>query len=153
LDGRIIATHYHYQLSLPTAEKPGDAPKGPDASPFARNCTVEGGGDYPEKIRRFNRLLQFACELQGQVGKITDAEALKRMTEEVWKAGGDGDVLKIIEEKKFDFTCVFPDDVAPAPVSKLKHLTFRDLKMKKSCFLNKWIPRLATRWNHLTNVP
>lgn len=117
LCGRICSEHTHYMLSLPTDTKRAELVVVPETETgefrfFDKDCIKSGGGGHAEKIRRFNRLLHYACELQSEVGKIPDREARTELVEEVWKAADTRNrmVAKIIERKKFDFPCEFPAD-------------------------------------------
>jgi hypothetical protein len=87
----------------------------PGADPFADDCKPSGGGGFEEKHRRIERLLNYACQLQGEVGKIKSQDALTELIEETWKAGviRDRGTLKRFEEKKFAFPCVFPPEARP----------------------------------------
>ncbi len=116
LCGRVSYQHKHYVYAPPDANKPGFAPVQPtaigDLRFFDKDCKASGGGGHEEKVRRFNRMLHYACELQSEVGKISEKEGRKELIEETWK-GADirmRNVPKILEQKKFDFPCEFPAD-------------------------------------------
>jgi ankyrin repeat protein len=117
LCGRICnGSHKHYELSLPTdTALPKLATVQPTATGefrfFDKNCKDSGGGGHEEKIKRFNRMLQYACELQNEKGKISKNEAMRELVEECWIAAltRNRAVPSMIEKKKFDFPCVFPE--------------------------------------------
>lgn len=119
LCGRVSQQHRHFKYAPPDAPKPGFAPVQPtttgDFRFFDKDCKASGGGGHDEKVRRFNRMLQYACELQTEVGKLSETEGRKELIEETWK-GADirmRNVPKILEQKKFDFPCEFPADTVP----------------------------------------
>lgn len=119
LCGRISnGQHHHYVNSLPTdTVKPALAKVQPstDFRFFDKDCKASGGGGNEEKVRRIHRLLGYACQLQSEVGKITDQEARTELIEEVWTAASarNRDVPVILEKKEFGFPCVFPEDTKP----------------------------------------
>ena len=112
--GRVCLGHRHYKANLPT-DAQELVPPMPGADPFADDCKPSGGGGFEEKHRRIERLLNYACQLQGEVGKIKSQDALTELIEETWKAGviRDRGTLKRFEEKKFAFPCVFPPEARP----------------------------------------
>jgi ankyrin repeat protein len=119
LCGRVSQSHHHFSYAPPDAPRPGRAPIQPTATGefrfFDKDCKASGGGGHEEKVRRFNRMLHYACELQTEVGKISETEGRKKLIAETWK-GADihiQNVPKILEQKKFDFPCEFPEDTAP----------------------------------------
>ena len=119
LCGRVSQDHHHFKYAPPDAPRPGFAPVQPtrtgDFRFFDKDCKASGGGGHEEKVRRFNRMLHYACELQSEVGKISETEGRKKLIEETWK-GADirmRNVPKILEQKKFDFPCEFPADTVP----------------------------------------
>ena len=119
LCGRVSQQHHHFNYASPDAPKPGFAPVQPtttgDFRFFDKDCKASGGGGHEEKVRRFNRMLHYACELQSEVGKISETQGRKELIEETWK-GADirmRNVPKILEQKKFDFPCEFPADTVP----------------------------------------
>lgn len=117
LCGRICnGEHHHYTLSLPTdKDLPSLATVRPTSTGelrfFDKDCKASGGGGHEEKIKRFNRMHQYACELQNEVGKITRQDAIQELVEEMWIAASTRNraVPSMIEKKKFDFPCVFPE--------------------------------------------
>jgi hypothetical protein len=119
--GRICDDHRHYTYAPPTqTTKPTIAQYAPRTDLYFGNekeCRNLGGGGFAEKVRRFHRLLSYACELQTEVGKIDDVEARKELVEETWKAADirNRNVPTILAKKDFGFPCVFPDATAPAP--------------------------------------
>jgi ankyrin repeat protein len=127
--GRISQNHKHYKLSkADAATKPGFAPISPLAPEgierhFDSDCTRVGGGGFEEKVRRTHRLLGYACVLQSEVGKLNHDEARKKLVEEVWNAasGRNLEVPKLLETKKFDFPCRFPEDANPAPSTEKEY--------------------------------
>ena len=118
LCGRPSRKHRHFRLALPTNPSFEFADVVPTDQGqfrfFDTDCKASGGGGHEEKIRRFNRLLQYSCELQGEVGKIPEKEALTELVEEMWIAALSRNraVPRIIESKRFDFPCAFPEDAA-----------------------------------------
>ena len=119
--GRITYAHQHYQLSRVTDPKKPDfapisreAPAGIDRH-FDSDCKRVGGGGFEEKVRRTHRLLGYACELQSEVGKLTEREARQELVEEMWNAGDmrNRKVPAMIEGKTFEFPCTFPADAKP----------------------------------------
>lgn len=119
LCGRVSQQHHHFNYAPPDAPKPGFAPIQPTSTGdfrfFDKDCKASGGGGHEEKVRRFNRMLHYACELQSEVGKLSETEGRKELIEETWK-GADirmRNVPKILEQKKFDFPCEFPADTVP----------------------------------------
>lgn len=119
LCGRVSKGHKHLEYAPPDAPRPGFAPIQPtetgDFRFFDKDCKASGGGGHEEKVRRFNRMLHYACELQTEVGKISETEGRKKLIAETWK-GADihtQNVPKILEQKKFDFPCEFPEDTTP----------------------------------------
>jgi len=112
--GRACKGHKHYNANLPT-DKPVLNPLGDAANPFDIDCTKHGGGGVEEKMRRFERLLNYACQLQEEVGKISDIDARIELIEETWKAGiiRDRGSLKRFADKTFAFPCTFPDPPRP----------------------------------------
>lgn len=131
LCGRPSKHHRHYAYAPPDATTlPPFAPVQSTATGdfrfFDKDCKASGGGGHDEKVRRFNRMFHYACELQAEVGKITHEEAMKELVEETWK-GADirmRNVPKIIEQKKFDFPCEFGEDKAEATAEE----TYPDIK-------------------------
>jgi len=113
LCGRVCLGHKHYQLNFPEGAPVLISMLGSD--PFATDCRTSGGGGAEEKHRRVERLLNYACQLQEEVGKIPHLTAITELVEEVWKGASlrDRTTLKKIEEKKFAFPCTFPEDERP----------------------------------------
>jgi len=113
LCGRVCLGHKHYELNFPEGAPVLIAMPGSD--PFATDCRTSGGGGAEEKHRRVERLLNYACQLQEEVGKIPHLTAITELVEEVWKGASlrDRTTLKKIEEKKFAFPCTFPKDERP----------------------------------------
>lgn len=127
--GRVCNQHRHYKYALPTAvELPAIAPWPEEAVMMAqyygdeKECVQLGGGGISEKIRRIHRMLAYACELQDEVGKITDKDARRELIEETWKAADSRNrrTSAILEKKDFGFPCIFPDadTSAPTPVAE-----------------------------------
>ena len=119
LCGRVSYLHKHFMYAPPDEKRVAFAPVQPTARGdfrfFDTDCKASGGGGHEEKVRRFNRMLHYACELQSEVGKISEKEGRKKLIEETWK-GADirtQNVPKILEQKKFDFPCEFPADSVP----------------------------------------
>jgi hypothetical protein len=113
LCGRVCLGHKHYELNFPEGAPVLITMRGSD--PFATDCKTSGGGGAEEKHRRVERLLNYACQLQEEVGKIPHLTAITELVEEVWKGASlrDRTTLKKIEEKKFAFPCTFPEDEKP----------------------------------------
>jgi hypothetical protein len=123
--GRSSRDHKHYALSLPS-----DTPKLAIITPAMEarmqvrgtgvyfedgNCIGLGGGGIEEKIARFRRLREYGAELQTQVGKITNTEALTELIEEIWKAPlfKSKKYKEALEKKKLNITTnVFPERIA-----------------------------------------
>ncbi len=80
--------HKHYQLALTSQPKPGYAaiPPGQTEFYFDRNCLTQGGGGVLEKFVRMRRFREYAFELQGEVGTISDWEARTQLVEEMWNS-------------------------------------------------------------------
>lgn len=80
--------HKHYQLALADQPKPGYAaiPPGQREFYFDRNCLTQGGGGVLEKFVRMRRFREYAFELQGEVGAISDWEARTQLVEEMWNS-------------------------------------------------------------------
>ena len=120
LCGRVSHAHKHFVYAPPDVKRGvAFAPVQPTATGdfrfFDKDCKASGGGGHEEKVRRFNRMLHYACELQSEVGKISEKEGRTELIEETWK-GADirmRNVPKILEQKKFDFPCEFPADSVP----------------------------------------
>jgi hypothetical protein len=116
--GRITHKHKHFTLNLPTEKRPVKVPNQIEnvIEHYQNDCTSVGGGGYQEKFRRLEKLLNYACQLQEEVGKGDAKEVRKELIEEVWKSAllKDRTVLKKFEKGKFDFPCEFPEDAQPA---------------------------------------
>jgi len=80
---RISHGHRHYKLTNQGGEKPDLEQAG---DPFARDCASQGGGGLEEKLSRFRRLREYALELEDDVDKKTNTEAMDELVEEVWNA-------------------------------------------------------------------
>ena len=125
LCGRISnGEHHHYEYADPSATtRPPLTKVKPSLNVrfYDKNCIMSGGGGHEEKVRRFHRMLSFACELQDYVGKKEDLEARRELIEETWKAANSRNykIPKIIERKDFGFPCTFPDQTTPTPVAEL----------------------------------
>jgi hypothetical protein len=52
-----------------------------------KSCFTEGGGGVNEKVSRFIALREFAKELNSDAGKLSKADAIKRLSEAFWKGG------------------------------------------------------------------
>jgi hypothetical protein len=115
--GRITGHHKHFTLNLPDEKRPAYVPfQATDMiEHFQNDCKSVGGGGSEEKFRRLEKLLNYACQLQEEVGKGDAKEVRKELIEEVWKSAllKDRTVLKKFEKGKFDFPCEFPEDAAP----------------------------------------
>lgn len=126
LCGRISnGEHHHYEYADPSATTRPPLTKVKPSSTglrfYDKNCIMSGGGGHEEKVRRFHRMLSFACELQDYVGKKEDLEARRELIEETWKAANARNykIPKIIERKDFGFPCIFPDPTTPTPVAEV----------------------------------
>lgn len=115
--GRITGHHRHFTLNLPDEKRPAYVSfQATDLIEHYKNdCRGVGGGGSEEKFRRLEKLLNYACQLQEEVGKGDAKEVRKELIEEVWKSAllKDRTVLKKFEKGKFDFPCEFPEDAAP----------------------------------------
>ena len=115
--GRVCVGHRHCMLNLPTDPRAELIPLPLNAGgPFGLDCKDQGGGGREEKHRRIERLLNYACQLQEEVGKISQTDAINELVEEAWKGGviRDRSTLKKFAEKKFAFPCTFPEGDGPA---------------------------------------
>jgi hypothetical protein len=113
---RISLVHRHYELVNNKAKKP-DLLTGL-GDPFEKDCRASnGGGGLPEKLARFRRLREYALELQEDVDKKDNDEALDELVEEVWNAplARTKKVGKIAESKKWNISS---DEFPPNIVSK-----------------------------------
>jgi hypothetical protein len=54
------------------------------ADPFSRDCRLEGGGDFPEKMARFRTLRRVALEHQAGVGVEDEATVKRDLIERTW---------------------------------------------------------------------
>jgi len=102
---RICLGHRHYKLSSYDTK----AELGEGGHPFAKDCRPYGGG-YPEKVQRFNRLREYALDLN-QSKNISAKTAFNELTEEFWNAPMRREKRKIegiIEKKKFGNNANFP---------------------------------------------
>jgi hypothetical protein len=110
LCGRICKDHQHYALEGHTASNPRLLPAG---APYESDCRkTNGGGGWPEKLARHRRLLEYAQELNDEVGKLTEEEALTQLVEEVWNAPlvRKRVLTTIAAEKKYNInTSSFPN--------------------------------------------
>jgi hypothetical protein len=111
---RISLGHRHYELVNNKAKKP-DLLTG-SGDPFEKDCrATNGGGGLPEKLARFRRLREYALELQEDVDKKNNDEALDELVEEVWNAplARTKKVGKIAETKKWNISSdEFPKNAA-----------------------------------------
>jgi hypothetical protein len=87
---------------------------------FGNDCKgANKGGGLEEKVARFRRAREYALELQGEVDRITEKQALKEIMEEMWKAPierYEARAKKILREGRFNIpNTKFPPNVAPAP--------------------------------------
>jgi len=126
LCGRICLGHRHYELSparissMPTLLPSGD--------PFTKDCSLPGaggGGGLQEKLARYRRLREFARELQEEVGKKTEKEALEELVEESWNAPlvRKGILKKIWEKKEWNIPATdfpLPVIIEEAPIDYSK---------------------------------
>jgi len=126
LCGRPSRDHHHYMYAEPDSKT---LPEFTRVQPtttgefrfFDKDCKASGGGGNEEKVRRFNRMLHYACELQSEVGKISEKEGREELIEETWKGANlrQRNVPKILEQKKFDFPCEFPADKLEASAEEV----------------------------------
>jgi ankyrin repeat protein len=117
--GRICKGHRHYPFTPHQAERePNLVPivRGADFFGADEQCLKDGGGGTPEKVKRFERLVAWAAELQGQVDRIGNREAREQLVEETWNAPGiQMNTAAILAARKFTTSRdVFP--AAPSPV-------------------------------------
>lgn len=120
--GRISGGHRHFTLNLPDEKRPAYVQFQAEnvIDHFQEDCRPVGGGGFEEKFRRLEKLLNYACQLQDEVGKSAAKKIREELIEEVWKAAlmKDRTVIKKFESGKFDFPCEFPDDVKPTVPEK-----------------------------------
>jgi hypothetical protein len=88
---------------------------------FQEDCTNVGGGGPDEKLKHIMGLLEYACLLQRDIGKITVKEARDELILAAWrapltmsKAMVDRRIKTTREDKKFTFNCEFLKDKDPA---------------------------------------
>jgi hypothetical protein len=89
----------------------------PTGNPYARDCSAPGGGHgggLKEKLARYRRMREYALELQDEIGKKTEKEALEEMVEEMWNAPIARKVAleKMLQKKAWNI----PSDAFPLPV-------------------------------------
>lgn len=118
--GRISRGHTHYDLLPPFVANPTVARPDPGAPVFGNDCKgANKGGGLEEKVARFRRAREYALELQAEVDRITETQALKEIMEEMWKAPierYEARAKKILREGRFNIPNTnFPPNVAPAP--------------------------------------
>jgi hypothetical protein len=91
--------------------------------PFGNDCSKnaadrppgnQGGGGVVEKVHRFQRLLNYACELQEDVGVKSQKEVKSDLVEQVWRAPfvKIRNPEAILSAKEFKFPCEFPVEAA-----------------------------------------
>lgn len=111
--GRIARGHRHYALGPAQAvEKPELLTPG---DPFTTDCKKDsGGGGIEEKMARYRRMREYALELQGEIGKKTENEALEEMVEEMWNAPmfRTAALRKIMEKREWNI----PAQMFPLPI-------------------------------------
>ena len=121
--GRVSENHTHFTLNLPDEKRPAFVQFRAQnmIDHFQEDCIPVGGGGFEEKFRRLEKLLNYACQLQDEVGKSPAKKIREELIEEVWKAAllKDRTVIKKFESGKFDFPCDFPDDGAPANAERV----------------------------------
>jgi ankyrin repeat protein len=158
--GRVCADdgqgrHRHFVLTVGTeTERPAFAPMVGGYQPFGNDCSKnapdkppgnQGGGGVVEKIHRFQRLLNYACELQEDVGRKTQKEVKTDLVEQVWRAPfmKIRDPQAILSKREFKYPCAFPvEEAAAAPAAPVG---FPDIASPnpvptptedKKCFIN-----------------
>ncbi len=83
--GRICYGHQHYALGPAESGKPSLKPHG--TNPFEKDCRdTNYGGGFPEKVARFRRVREYALELEEEIGKLTQVQALEELVEQMWNA-------------------------------------------------------------------
>jgi ankyrin repeat protein len=115
--GRIAHGHRHYKISM--AQDPVKPELLATGNPFAADCSAPGGGGgggVKEKLARYRRMREYALELQDEIGKKTEKEALEEMVEEMWNAPIARKVAlaKMLEKKAWNI----PSDAFPMPVDE-----------------------------------
>lgn len=109
--GRIAHGHRHYEMGPAQGTKPPLLHAG---SPFTTDCRLDnGGGGIPEKLSRYRRMREYALELQDEIGKKTEQEALEELVEEMWNAPMTRKPIlkKILEERAWNI----PASAFPLP--------------------------------------
>jgi ankyrin repeat protein len=129
--GRIAHGHRHYKISM--AQDPVKPELLATGNPFAADCSAPGGGEgggVKEKLARYRRMREYALELQDEIGKKTEKEALEEMVEEMWNAPIARKVAlaKMLEKKEWNI----PSAAFPLPVVEKEEevdiLTLPDLE-------------------------
>ena len=105
--GRICKGHKHYDIGKWDEAKPDFTTERAvtNIAAFGADCKKLGGGGMEEKLMRIQRMIDIVCELQRDVGKITEQEARNILTQEIWDSAveePDAEVLvAVMEGKKF----------------------------------------------------
>lgn len=114
---RICLGHRHYEIGLANSSVPILLPAG---DPFARACDgsdgsrTNGGGSTSEKLKRIARMIDYAFELQHFVGEISENDAKRELTEEVWNAGTMRMRFDPLKFKRWKTDISVFEEVAPA---------------------------------------
>jgi hypothetical protein len=106
--GRICKDHKHYEIGKSDGPVPKFAStKVVDVRAFGSDCKRLGGGGIEEKLLRIQRMVDKICELQSQIGKISDQEARNAITTEMWDSALEEPdpalLVEIMETKSFRF--------------------------------------------------
>jgi hypothetical protein len=122
--GRITQQHEHFVVKdAQTILKSGLLPEKEAISSeaeemgverhFDSDCKKVGGGGAEEKFKRVFRLLDYACQLQKEIGNkdLTNKVAKEELVEELMIAplSRDRRIEKALETKKFDLPCDFSE--------------------------------------------
>ena len=122
--GRITQLHKHFVLSSAQSavkelatlkpEIQAQLDRGDNFAFFDNaNCIGFGGGGTEEKAARFRRMREYALELQDDVNKKMEDEAMEELVEEVWNAPliRNRKIKKILEDKKWNINVKeFPEN-------------------------------------------
>lgn len=122
--GRITKNHKHYVLSFAQTPFKELAPLKPEIQEQLHqgdniaffdnaNCIGFGGGGTEEKAARFRRMREYALELQDDVAKKLENEAMEELIEEAWNAPlvRNKKIKKILEDKRWNINVKeFPEN-------------------------------------------
>lgn len=144
--------HRHIKLTDGTETERADyAPMTGGYQPFGNDCSRnapgqppgnQGGGGVIEKIHRIQRLLNYACELQEDVGVKSQREVKTDLIEQVWKAPSVKirNPQAILSKKEFKYPCEFPVGEGPAAAAEFPDIASPNPiptpAEDKKCFIN-----------------